>query len=185
MTIKGAKSTTYDLSTFATQSWVTNQKYLTSYTDTKNTAGSTNSTDKLFLIGATSQTTSSQTYSKSGLYCTSTGDLTCVTITESSDIRKKDILSKSLNLSILNKFINDIDIVKFKFKDDKDSITHIGVIAQEVENYFPELVHTDSDGFKSVEYSKFGLLALDIIKEQQKEIDALKSKMLLLEKYIK
>ena len=37
-------------------------------TDTKNTAGSTNSTSKLFLIGSTSQTASSQTYSNSNCY---------------------------------------------------------------------------------------------------------------------
>ena len=39
-----------------------------STTDTKNTAGSTNSTSKLFLIGSTSQTGSSQTYSNSKCY---------------------------------------------------------------------------------------------------------------------
>ena len=38
--------------------------------DTKNTAGSTNSTSKLFLIGATSQDTNPQTYSNSSVYTT-------------------------------------------------------------------------------------------------------------------
>lgn len=38
------------------------------FTDTKNTAGSTSSTSKLFLIGATSQTASSQTYSHVNVY---------------------------------------------------------------------------------------------------------------------
>ena len=39
-------------------------------TDTKNTAGSTNTTSKIYLIGATSQTTNPQTYSNSGIYGT-------------------------------------------------------------------------------------------------------------------
>lgn len=39
-------------------------------TDTKNTAGSTNSTSKLFLIGATSQAANPQTYSNSSVYTT-------------------------------------------------------------------------------------------------------------------
>ena len=39
-------------------------------TDTKNTAGSTNSTSKLFLIGATSQSANPQTYSNSKVYAT-------------------------------------------------------------------------------------------------------------------
>jgi hypothetical protein len=43
-------------------------------TDTKNTAGSTNSTSKLFLIGATGQSANPQTYSNSGVYATN-GDL--------------------------------------------------------------------------------------------------------------
>lgn len=37
-------------------------------TDTKNTAGSTNSTSKLFLVGATSQAANPQTYSNSSVY---------------------------------------------------------------------------------------------------------------------
>ena len=40
-------------------------------TDTKNTAGSTNSTSKLFLVGATSQAANPQTYSYSTVYETS------------------------------------------------------------------------------------------------------------------
>ena len=42
--------------------------FITSYTDTKNTAGSTNSTSKLYLVGATSQAANPQTYSNGGLY---------------------------------------------------------------------------------------------------------------------
>ena len=47
-------------------------------TDTKNTAGSTNSDSKLFLIGATSQATNPQTYSDSEVYTTN-GTLTAKT----------------------------------------------------------------------------------------------------------
>ena len=45
-------------------------------TDTKNTAGSTNSSSKLFLIGATSQSASAQTYSNANVYvlATTVGD---------------------------------------------------------------------------------------------------------------
>ena len=48
-------------------------------TDTKNTAGSTNSTSKLFLIGATSQDSNPQTYSNSKVYETD-GALVATTI---------------------------------------------------------------------------------------------------------
>lgn len=40
------------------------------FTDTKNTAGSTNSSSKLFLVGATSQAANPQTYSNSNVYAT-------------------------------------------------------------------------------------------------------------------
>lgn len=47
---------------------VNDSGFITSYTDTKNTAGSTNSDSKLYLIGATSQAANPQTYSNVGLY---------------------------------------------------------------------------------------------------------------------
>lgn len=43
--------------------------------DTKNTAGSTNSTDKIFLIGATSQEVNPQTYSNVNTYIDASGNL--------------------------------------------------------------------------------------------------------------
>lgn len=51
-----------------------------STTDTKNTAGSTNSTSKLFLIGATSQAANPQTYSNSLCYETN-GELVTTSVT--------------------------------------------------------------------------------------------------------
>ena len=49
--------------------------YITSYVDTKNTAGSTNSSSKLFLIGATSQAANPQTYSHDTAYVGTDGCL--------------------------------------------------------------------------------------------------------------
>ena len=53
----------------ATESWVSDQHYITGYTDTKNTAGTTNlASTKLFIVGATSQAANPQTYSNSNCY---------------------------------------------------------------------------------------------------------------------
>ena len=52
-----------------------------------------------------------------------------------------------------------------------DDKKHIGVIAQELEEVFPELVHTADDGFKSVEYSTLAPILIEAIKEQQTIID--------------
>jgi hypothetical protein len=48
----------------------------------------------------------------------------------------------------------------------------VGVIAQNVELVFPELVFTDSEGFKSVSYEKFVPVLIEAIREQQHIIDA-------------
>ncbi len=51
----------------------------------------------------------------------------------------------------------------------------IGVIAQEMEEVFPELVNTDKNGFKSVAYAQMAPILIEAIKEQQGQIEELKS----------
>ena len=46
----------------------------------------------------------------------------------------------------------------------------IGLIAQEVEKVLPELVHTDSKGYKAISYDKLAPVLIEAMKEQQKEI---------------
>lgn len=50
----------------------------------------------------------------------------------------------------------------------------IGVIAQEIEQHLPEVVHTDSQGMKSVSYGNIVGLLIEAIKELSAEIDSLK-----------
>ena len=58
----------------------------------------------------------------------------------------------------------------------------IGLIAQEVEELFPELVITDEDGIKSVDYSKMVPVLVEAIKELKSENDDLKARLERLEK---
>ncbi|MBA4322616.1 MAG: hypothetical protein C0408_07350 [Odoribacter sp.] len=51
----------------------------------------------------------------------------------------------------------------------------LGVIAQDVEKILPELVQTDADGLKSVDYIKMIPLLIEAIKDQQKQIEELKT----------
>jgi hypothetical protein len=69
------------------------------------------------------------------------------------------------------------DKLDYEYTEDKQ----IGVIAQELEKEFPEIVNTADDGFKSVEYGKLTPILIEAMKEQQaiidnqqKEIDELK-----------
>ncbi len=51
----------------------------------------------------------------------------------------------------------------------------IGVVAQEVEKVLPEIVDTRDNGYKAVKYEKMVALLIEAVKEQQKQIDELKT----------
>jgi hypothetical protein len=51
----------------------------------------------------------------------------------------------------------------------------VGLIAQDVERLFPELVALDADGFKTVNYSELPLLTLQAVKELKAENNTLKT----------
>ncbi len=89
------------------------------------------------------------------------------------------------NIRIFNNAIDSILKIngyRFVWKDNnKESI---GFIAQEIEKEFPELVNTNKDGYKSVEYSKFTSIIIECIKEQQNKINNQEERIILLEKQI-
>ena len=67
-----------------------------------------------------------------------------------------------------------------KIKNDKQiafptafSGESIGFIAQDLEKVIPELVFTDDDGYKSVEYGQLVSLGIGSIQEQQRTIDSI------------
>jgi len=70
-----------------------------------------------------------------------------------------------------------INTVSFFYKKDKTKIKHFGVLAQEVENIFPQLVNTKNDCYKSVNYQELIPLMLSKIKQMQNEIDELKERV--------
>lgn len=53
----------------------------------------------------------------------------------------------------------------------------VGVIAQEIEDVLPELVATRESGYKAVRYEKIVALLIEAIKDQQSQIDDLKSRL--------
>jgi hypothetical protein len=58
----------------------------------------------------------------------------------------------------------------YHWKSGTDTTRQVGVIAQEVEAVFPEIVKTDDKGIKSVDYSKLSAVLIEGMKAQQKEI---------------
>jgi hypothetical protein len=57
----------------------------------------------------------------------------------------------------------------------------IGVIAQEVEEVFPDLV-TENNGIKSVSYGNITAILIEAIKDQQEQINSLKEEIQALKK---
>lgn len=55
--------------------------------------------------------------------------------------------------------------------------TQIGFIAQDVEKVFPEIVNTDSEGFKSVDYSRLTPILVEATKSQQEVIESLQAQI--------
>jgi hypothetical protein len=74
---------------------------------------------------------------------------------------------------------------KDKFPDlNFDNSTQIGLIAQDVEKVFPELVRSDEKGYKAVNYDKLVVILLEGMKEQQKQIEAQNERIQKLEKLV-
>ena len=72
--------------------------------------------------------------------------------------------------------------VNFRWADPEGSSRlHMGVIGQEVEGVFPELVYTDPNGMKSVAYLELMGALVESIKELKSENDQLKGKTETLE----
>jgi len=100
-----------------------------------------------------------------------TGDLVASgDVTAYSDARLKrnvETISNAVDL------VNCLRGVNFE----KDGRHSTGVIAQEVEEFLPEVVHTDSEGMKSVAYGNIAGLLIEAIKEQQQTIENLQKQI--------
>ncbi|MCF8275416.1 MAG: tail fiber domain-containing protein [Flavobacteriales bacterium] len=98
-------------------------------------------------------------------------------INETSDLRLKKDINGIENASELVAALNG---VTYHWRKDEfpkmgfDDKLQYGLIAQEVEKVVPELVGTDSEGWKSIEYSHLVPILLEALKEQSEEIEQLK-----------
>ena len=98
-----------------------------------------------------------------------------VTAFYSSDERLKDNLTPILNP--VDK-VKSIGGYEFDWNDKSNKKGHdVGVIAQEIEKVLPELVVERDSGYKAVRYEKIVALLIEAIKQQQLQIDELKSKV--------
>lgn len=128
-----------------------------------------------------------------------TGTVTAASFVTSSDGRLKTNISSlsetEKGTSVLSK-VSSLNPVKYKLKqryiesksdssqvsvsfyDEKSQHfqkTHFGLIAQELQEVYPELVYQDDNGYLSVDYVGLIPILIQSMKEMKAEIDALKS----------
>jgi hypothetical protein len=101
----------------------------------------------------------------------------------SSDIRmKKDVVTLSEKVDVLEALPN-LRGVMFTWDRSNGKAAgmgdgqDMGMIAQEVETVFPEVVHTDQDGYKSLDYPKLVAFLIEVNKAQQTQLAAQKDDM--------
>lgn len=145
-------------------------KVLTSYTNTKNTAGSTDTDSKIFLVGATEQSANPQTYSHVEVYIDTDHSLHAEKFYQNSDERLKTFTEDyDINLDD----IKNIRTGRFYWNTDENQEINCGVTAQTVETYFPELISENEDGIKSVNYDGLAVVAIAAIKKLTERIEQL------------
>ena len=98
---------------------------------------------------------------------TASGDVTAF-----SDARVKE------NVETLSNALESVKqmrgVTYNKIGEEKQSV---GVIAQELEEVVPQLVHTDEEGMKSVAYGNITAVLIEALKEQQAQIEELKARL--------
>lgn len=94
------------------------------------------------------------------------GAITCVSVTQTSDGRLKEILPEDIP------DVSKIRAVRFKWKDGRDDREHIGYIAQDVEEIAPEMV-TEEEGTKALDYIQ---VLVAKVERLEREIDELKAR---------
>lgn len=99
------------------------------------------------------------------------GSVTATTLNQTSDSRLKTNVT-----TLSNALVNTLEMrgVSYNWIDDnKSQNTQIGVIAQEVEEIYPEFVHTNDEGMKSVNYSQMVAVLIEAVKELNNKIEVL------------
>ena len=103
---------------------------------------------------------------------------------------KYDIEEANFNFT---KIVNSIKPHTFKIKEEKEmgmtkTKTHIGFIAEEVEENIPEKVENilvEVDGIKKLSYIKMNSILWVAVREQQQKIEHLETRLFEVENFIK
>jgi len=101
------------------------------------------------------------------------GPINAQSFNTTSDARLKDDI-QPLNDALSS--VLQLQGKTYRWKEDHHK-QDIGLIAQEVEQVFPELVDQDANGFKAIAYSRLTAVLIEAIKEQQGQMTTQQQQM--------
>lgn len=103
------------------------------------------------------------------------------TLSQNSDMRLKTVVSP---ITDALKAISTFNVFRYKYNNDKLGRVRIGMSAQQVKIYYPELVFTESDGYYSMDYVSMSAVLVGGMKELynrfkpvETEVQTLKNKV--------
>jgi len=126
-----------------------------------------NTASNQFMIGSTTRPIDTTRWNGTGsTQCTLT---TGVGVACTSDERLKTNIT-DLSTDTLDK-LTQVRTINFNWLNGDTDTNNIGFLAQDLEQYFPELVATDSDGYKSVYYSNMTPILTQAIREMDLKLN--------------
>jgi hypothetical protein len=78
----------------------------------------------------------------------------------------------------------NIGLEKLEYFRKQGKLHAIGLIAQDVRLYFPEVVYQDESGYYGIDYFKLNAVLVEGIKQQQTSIDNIEDKIQEIEKVV-
>ena len=98
-----------------------------------------------------------------------------------SDINLKNIVENDLSIEQCYNLINLCSTIIYTLKNGNPDRRYIGMIAQEIELYFPDIVKTNSDGFKSVNYNSIIPICIRVIRDINNRLKNIEDRLYALE----
>ncbi|MBG8556332.1 tail fiber domain-containing protein [Hymenobacter guriensis] len=133
-------------------------------------------TDALNIVGAGTTATNRKVavYAEGGI--TITGNLTLQgVVSSSSDARLKTDVRPIRNALA---GVQALQGRRYRFRAGQGPQgEQVGFIAQELEQVYPELVSTDKDGLKAVNYAQLTPILVEALKEQQRQLEQLRTEL--------
>ena len=100
------------------------------------------------------------------------------TLSQNSDMRLKTVLSP---ITDVLKAISTFNVFRYRYNNDEKGRIRIGMSAQQVKIYYPELVFTESDGYYSMDYVSMSAVLVGGIKELYTRFLPVENKVKILE----